>query len=135
MTRKISLSIAGVLVATLLVGGTLEVLAQRGGRGGGGRGGGGRGGGGMSRAAAAGHGRLAECARARDRASADRPPVRLAAVTSVAQAGSVAWEELVAWVELVEWAQLVALGPLVALGDRSAGRVRSLGTGNINNRT
>src|SRR5215203_5932801 len=50
MRSHVSLPVVGVLVASLLVGGTLEVLAQRGGRGGGGRGGGGgmRGGGGRS---------------------------------------------------------------------------------------
>jgi hypothetical protein len=48
MRRHISLPVVGFVVASLLVGGTLESLAQRGGRGGGGRGGGGmsRGGGG-----------------------------------------------------------------------------------------
>ena len=49
MRSHVSLPVVGVLVASLLIGGTLEVLAQRGGRGGGGRGGGMRGGGGGGR--------------------------------------------------------------------------------------
>ena len=41
MRRHVSLPVVGFVVASLLVGGTLESLAQRGGRSGGGRGGGG----------------------------------------------------------------------------------------------